>query len=215
MVAALASGLAVSTKPTAAVFVVPALVWALPHLRRQAIARATIWMAAGAGLAIAVNVGWMVDNQEVFGSPSGPESSLTNGRVSADVVAGNLVRNAGHQLGTPVESVNLKVAAAIRSGLDVVGIDADDPDALYGSAVYSVDSERNEDRPSNVLQGLLIAGALVATLAVGSLRRSLWPLVVAMAASYVVFAVLFRWQVWGGRLLLPRWLSAPSSWARG
>ncbi len=203
VVAALASGLAVSTKPTAVVFVVPALVWAWPHLRGLALARATIWMAVGAGLAIAVNVGWMVDNQEVFGSPSGPESSLTNGRVSADVVVGNLVRNAGHQLGTPVESVNLEVAGAIRSGLDVVGIDADDPDALYGSAVYSVDSQRNEDRPSNVLQGLLIAGSLVATLAMPALRRPLWPLVVAMGASYLVFAALFRWQVWGGRLLLP------------
>lgn len=200
------AGLACATKPTALLFVLPAIVWSIsPLLRRPRGGGVVVAasLALGAAVALAANLWWLADNERTFGDPGGPPSALTNEAISPEVVVGNLVRNAGHELGTPLPAVNRGVTTALSAVISTAGGDPDDPRAIYGAARFDVDSQRNEDRPANLVQGVLIGAACLVAVVRRRSRQRLGPLVAAMAVGYLLFAVALKWQVWGGRLLLP------------
>lgn len=200
---AVAAGLAVCVKPTGALVALPAAVWALAHLRGAGVLRTATTLGASLAAVVVLNAGWMIDNVQVFGSPLGPDNETTNGRISAEIVAGNLVRHAGLQLGTPSNDINAETARLMRGALASVGVNIDEPDALLGSPTYIVLSPYNEDAAANPLQALLIGGAIIALLLVGSMRRQLWFLLLCLLVSYLSFAVLLRWQPFGSRLFMP------------
>ena len=199
----LAIGLAVATKPTVAVLVWPAALWSLQQLRGSDTGRAIVAVGVGIAAAVLVNLSWTTSNLALFESPAGPDVGLLNATHGPSAVVGNAVRNTGYQLATPVGRVNDAVVSVIGGGLGAVGIEPDDPATNYQGLPFSVDSERNEDRPANLLQGLLIAAALIATLVVGRLRRQVGWLAASILVGYLLFGAVFRWQPWGGRLLMP------------
>ena len=209
VVTAVTAGLGLCIKPVVALAALPAAWWALGHLRGLTPARAAAVLLGGGVLALGLNAGWVLDNMEVFGAPLGPPNETTNGRITPELVAGNLVRNSGTLLGTPFADVNEAMADHLRRGMSAVGIAPDEPDALLGSPRYVIVAGRTEDTPPNAVHGLLVLGSLVAVLASRAVRRRVWPLALALLGSFVLYAVLLRWQVWGIRLFLPLIATAP------
>jgi len=203
MSVSLAAAVAVAVKPTAALFVAPVLIWFMVRRFRRAWARTISVAVISVALILVVNVGWLARNVDVYGSPAGPPSHLTNAEVTPGVVVGNMLRNAGHNLGTPLDSVNRAVTAFLGSSMRAAGINPDDPGSLYGSDAFSVDSERNEDRNSSTPQFLLFLASLVVLAGRRTVRAPLLPLLACISVGYTAFSTLFAWQVWGGRLLLP------------
>ena len=213
LVAAVAGGLALCTKPTGALIALPACIWSLAHLRGTSRARALGIAAAAVVVAGMLNVGWMADNQRLFGSPFGPpaptigapaEAGLTTGQLDVDILVGNAVRNAGSVLATPRnDDVNVWVRDALAGAMSAVGIDPDDPEALHGAEQWVVDNMMTEDQTGSPVQLLLLLGAGGYLLVSAPTRRRTWPLVVCLVTGYAMFCALLRWQPFGTRLLLP------------
>jgi hypothetical protein len=159
---------------------------------------------------VLINASWMLDNEKVFGSPWGPETpdaaspSLNNEHHSLGIVVGNMVRNAGHLLALRrYPEVNGWIHDTLAAAMSFVGIDPDEPDALFGSRTWMVTGALSEDLAGNAIQGFLLIGALVFCLAVARTRRMTWPLLACLFVGYVLFCLILKWQVWGMRLLLP------------
>jgi hypothetical protein len=97
--------------------------------------------------------------------------------------------------------------------MSALGIDPDDPSALFAAERFDIDSSRNENRASSPLQWLLLLGAAVAALVSSRFRRRWGGLLLALGVGYLLFAVVLKWQPWGARLLLPMLVvgAAPSA----
>ena len=213
LVAAVAAGLALCTKPSGALIAAPACAWSLVHLRHVTRRRGLAVAVAGVAIAGLLNVGWMADNQRIFDSPLGPpapdigatkESSLTTHRVTPGIVVGNMVRNAGSVAATHRNGdVNLWMRDGLAASMSAVGIDPDDPEALHGAEEWVVVNWMSEDQTGSTLQVLLLLGGIVYCLASAPTRRRTWPLMACLLAGYVLFCALLRWQPFGTRLLLP------------
>ena len=206
LLTATASGLAVSTKPTAALVLLPAALWAIPHLRGLGPVRVAGAVVGGVLAAVLVNLSWILDNVAVFDSPLRPDNETVNGRITPGIVVGNLIRNTGTLLGTPYSGMNKRLSAVLADAMSALGVDPHEPDALLGSPVYAVITSRTEDNPPNALHGLLILAALVVLVVYGRRHdhyRRLRPVVLAVVVGLVLYAVQLRWQVWSIRLFLP------------
>ena len=210
LVTAVAVGLALCTKPTGAIFAAPAAVWSLAHLRHAGFRRGLAVAGGSAAVAMLVNVSWMLDNQQVFGSPLGPDTpdaastSLNNEHHSLGVTVGNMVRNAGHVLALRrYPEVNGWIHDSLAASMSFVGIDPNQPGALFGSDTWRLGASLSEDVTGNAVQGFLLIGALVFCLAAARTRRQMWPLLACLFVGYVLFCLILKWQVWGMRLLLP------------
>ena len=98
--------------------------------------------------------------------------------------------------------MNTKIATALgKVAATVSGNDLNDRRFSY-TVPYSVDSERNEDRAANLIQAIAILLAAIACIGIPAARRRSWPLVASLVFGYLLFAALFSYQEWAGRLLL-------------
>lgn len=200
-----ATGVGIATKATAVLFLWPVAVWALWALRREGARRLAALVVVAGTLVCVPNLGWTARNAVTFGSALGPPSALTVDSTGPGGALVNLVRNAGHAVGTPVTAVNDTVGSLVGSALTAVGADVDDPAWLYGADAWAVDAQRNEDRAPWAVQAvllLLVLGALL-TPRLRPTARTVLPLLAVVAVGYVGFSAVLRWQPWGGRLLLP------------
>ena len=200
----LALGLAIATKATAVLFGLPVAVWFVATRLPRSPRRLAPLLALGVVLVLALNAGQLARNVSVFGDPTGPsEVALRSQQVTLSTTLGNVVRNISLNLGVPSAGANAAIGHGVRSALSAVGVDPDDPAALAAAPGFDVDDSRNEDRASSPGQWLLALAAAAAAAFSRRLRRQTGALVVVLAAGFVAFSVVLRWQPYGGRLLLP------------
>lgn len=196
---------AFAVKPTAALFAVPVVVWAVIVAARQHPRRLAGVICVGVLAAAILNCGWMLRNVESYNSPTGPDSGLTVKSDYVTAAASNSVKNLGHNLAVPApETANSTVSDLLGRASEIIsGVRVDDPRFSFTSD-YSVDSQRNEDRAANILQFMLTVVALV-VICISSRERLLrsWPVVLSLISGYLLFSGIIKYQTWGGRLLLP------------
>ncbi len=221
--AALAAGLGVLTKGTFFVFALPflaglgAALWLKfrPKVFFQAI-------LAGGLVVAALNAGFWSRNLATYGSLTGPEKAMTglvNQAFGWQPLVSNLVRNATLQLGTPYDAVNGPLLAAVTGLHTWLGLDVSDPRLSLDD--YWVKRLQSEDYASNIFHFLSIIPTLLllAPAAAGLWRRvdrhylaesgaawqGLKPALLyagGVLLTYVFFALVFKWQRTGSRLLL-------------
>lgn len=211
----LAMGLALLTKPSAALCIAPLVVAALwPSFRIEGARTVVARGLTLAAVALAINLPHFARNYSWFGSPLGDSYGTIVDSISPRLALANAVR----WLVLNVPSVNAWQVAADMS--QWLGVDPNHPAITFSycrfvpASPYVIYRLFLPDEDFAAYVGTLLVIAILALLAVLSLRSSsegnseprksgvgLWltALVVALALHFL----LLKWQWWGNRLLLP------------
>lgn len=193
-------GLALATKGTAYVFALPFALWlGLAALKAKA------WrpLAVLFVMVVAINLGHFARNLDLYGNPQGPSTrSLANETHSLRAGLSNVVRNLALHLSTPVKRVNRRIENGLRRFHDRIGIDIGDPRTTFAKFQFPTLAP-NEDTSGNPIHLLLILGSLTALAFAGPRDRLIGIYSICAVASFLVFCLLFKWQVWHSRLHLP------------
>ena len=222
MFAGAAIGLALLTKSTSYLFIIPFIAVFAAKLARAPM-RYQAKVVAGIVLSIAVLNGphW-TRNYKAFGSPLGCDSAYCNGayRFRNDTVdlrttVENIVRNIGVHLGTDSPKLNAKIEGALNGMIHAAGGDPNDPRSTWETTEFAIFPPRiNPDELGNPWHLMVIAAAF-GMLPFGSKTsktkaRGLLPYAACVAAGALLFCIFLRWQPWHTRLHLPLFvLSAP------
>ena len=204
-------GLAVLTKPGAYIYAFPFLL--ISVLAALAVHRAKLWpkLAVATAIVAAINFGHTFRNVDLFGSPLGPGLNYGYGNQTFALpsIASNVMKNVSLHLATPSDRLNHLGESAIRFLHARLGVDIDDRRTTYTSKFYIPNFRIHEDTAGNPLHLLLIGFSLFLLL---TNRRQLhWLLFGAgIAAGFLLFSIVLKWQPWHSRLQLPLFvLSAP------
>lgn len=205
------AGLALATKGTALVFLLPWGVYLLVLFIRRWRGFASglpAGIAIFLGLVALVNGPHLARNIAAYGGPMGPESDwydLGNAHHDAASIFSNTLRNTAPHLALPWDAWNREVFSAIEAAHDVAGVALNDPGRNYLSAKFSeVVLNLSDDCLAAAPAHLWLFGIAVLLLVRRTPERR-WPVlaVAAVAVSFVVFCGWLRWQPWHQRLLLP------------
>jgi hypothetical protein len=206
-----AVGLAILTKGTSYVFlpcVLLACWWMGSSVaRNRLLVRLPVFLV----IVLALNGPLYVRNYRLSGSPLGfasafgddPQRQVRNSRVSPSIAFSSTVKNLALHIATPSGAVNQRSERAIMWTLRRLGIDPSDPASTYRGGFHLNGFSSNEARAGNPLQLALIGLTclLLCSRRIGDRKLRLYAL--GLAASFVLFCTLIRWQPWNSRYHLP------------
>jgi hypothetical protein len=205
LLAGAALGLAILTKATAMLFAASFGIWfALSAVRRLKL-RAFWPLTNVLGAAIIITCPYSIRNYELYGNPlgmsSGPElAGYTNVIHSPPVLASNLLRNLGSQLSSPFGGLNDTIEMLIDKAHRVIGIDVNDPRTSWHKEHFQLIFTTHEDSAVNPLDAImiLVSGALL--LCFKDSKTIKYGM--SLAAAFMIFSYVLKWQPWQSRLLL-------------
>src|SRR5262249_42413863 len=126
-----------------------------------------------------------------------------NQEITPAILASNVLRNVGIQLGTPWTAANAAIERTVESAHALMGIAPDDPRSTWPMTRFAVIRPvASEDSVGNGLHLVLVLVAVIAAAgrwATAVLRRY----AACLVAAFLLFCLLLRWQPWHSRLLLP------------
>jgi hypothetical protein len=161
-----------------------------------------------------LNVGFLVRNTTVFGSPLGPPDEgapalqYRNAELTPTLFMSNVARDLGVNLvATPWAAVNIRSLNLVKAIHTLIGADIQDPRTTWGGELFReqrVDQAYDENVAGNPVHLVL---ALITLVAMWPLRRRLMPsaplYAAALVSGFLLFAATLRWQPWDSRLELP------------
>ncbi len=211
-------GLTLLTKATLYFFAAPFVVWFGGVLLRK-----WGWAAFKPGLLIGavvllINVGHYYRNTALYGSPFGPDrenntlaDKYTNDVLSPAVLVSNVTRNLALQVGVPDRFINLNgwVQQAVLDLHKSLGLDILDPRTTWGSSEFGVQFTRDENTAGNPLHLALTLLGMVLLIGTRWRRPDVSIIYSAcLAAGFLLFCLVLRWQPWNSRLHLPLFILA-------
>jgi 4-amino-4-deoxy-L-arabinose transferase-like glycosyltransferase len=206
-----ALGLAILTKQTAFIFLLPWCAWlGVGLLRTRQPNRLRAAMAVVA-LAVAINLPHFGRNVLLFGSPLGGAGTtegiaLTAAAATPRLVVSTVIKNLSLQLQTPSPTLTERLKTAVSRLHDLLGADLNDPrTTVLSERFHTLGTNYNDMVAGSPLHlGLLL---LVVTAPLVSARvrqnRPFLTCLLALVASYLIFAAVLRFQVSNVRLQLP------------
>jgi len=213
-----AIGLALLTKGTAYLYVLPLIVWFVAINIRHAKRFGVPLILVAGSMAIALNVCHWVRNFRWCGSPLMPADQAQifhTQHIGPRLIAANAINNVALELRTGMpwlDRPTSRAAAALQSAL---GTTATDPRiSLFGHSLDVLAVRGiNEDVAGNPLHFLIVAGVLgivlVRAVQPGQ-RADILILALIVFSGFALFCFLIRWQMFHCRLHLPLMiLSAP------
>ena len=207
MEAGAALGLAVVTKGTAMIVLLPfCLLLAVELVRKPGPAALRCGLALTIPV-IALNVGWWFRNYVTFGTPLSYFSSIVgNSRLGVDAILSNSIRELTSELMTAWPPVNETIVAVALSAHRWLGLDPNAKEMTAGGSFGLTMAEMtwprvtHEDFAANPIHTLLLLVVLVAL--ISRVRRlSAAPLIVFASVVFgaVLYCLLLRWSPWGTR----------------
>jgi hypothetical protein len=227
---ALSLGLAMLSKGTAVVCVIPFLAWLLIALVWKKQWKTALSLAAlGLAAMIVLNGSLWTKNYRTFGNPLGPATGHLGSTVfTPSALFSTGLRNAAMQMAFDTGPANKALYLAAQKTHEVLGIDINDPRTTLG--VYRIRHSVHEDFAGNNWHFIFTALATVYVFVLFSkhlFRRGFadthdgpstghegfsdkLPLFYAVTVllSYLLFSALFKWQDTASRLLLPWFILA-------
>jgi hypothetical protein len=204
----LGAGLALLTKLTAVAYLLPfAAVVLVVSLRRFSVGRSLLMGLAAIIIVVVLNVGYLTRNTLVYGHPVGPSSKIAlhaNEIYEPRVLLSNLLRNAALHAGTPWSRVNDWLFTSIYKVHAKLGLDVQDPRTTTVGWFTVGKPNTGEATAGNPMHALLILVFFGLMIAVPKLRGTTAMIyALTVAATFLIFSFLFKWQVFGSRLHLP------------
>jgi hypothetical protein len=168
------------------------------------------------GIILLMNVPQWSRNYSLGGSPFGLSSPDVAGHDKYTIdhlsVAGtiaNVLREGAMHFGLPGDSLDRRATKAVRSIIESIGIDPDDPGAINYSKFGILRYNREEYDAGNPLHMALVI-VTFGVLFIGWRSAGSISLLLAfgIVASFVFYCALFRWEQWCPRLHLPLFIIA-------
>jgi hypothetical protein len=209
----LAAGLAIFTKGTAYIilpFIVLTCWWASPGRARIRFLKRCVVVVA---LILAINTPQYLRNYQFDGSPLGTSPKLNYGELQLTIqgigiksTLANLLRNISLQMGTPIESVNLRIEHGFRKAIELVGANPDDPRQVVFAEPFSVNhlsfNEFLAGNPLHLLLLLIALGIIFSKFKFAEDRMLVW-YSLGILSAFVAFCAILKWQMWSSRFHLP------------
>jgi len=210
----LSVGLSIATKPTAFAFLLPFAVFIPVLLLRQMMIKQFALMGLVVVFGILVlNMGHYARNYSLYGSPLGHEGTIrrhANESINAKSILSNSIRHASLHVGTIWPDLNDWIYRQIVKIHVKTGIDINDPKTTF-TEFRILRFSTNENITGNALHAVFIVASFILTLTLWSRFNSTTKIHgIAVAAGFIVFSALFKFQIFASRLQLPFFvLSAP------
>jgi hypothetical protein len=216
--ASLAAGLALLTKPTAAAYILPVGIFIAAILIRKIPFRQSLkWGMLAVLLAAAVNLGHWARNYDLYGNPvsgAGRIAEHANGLITPGGVISNLLRNAALHTGVPWAKADRLVYEAVIQIHKWIQVDPNDPRTTSVGPYKVIQPSTSEQRAGNPIHALLIGIAfclvLLGRTRLGRKRlsqnlcsASMLAYVLTAASTFLVFSLLYQWQIFGSRYHMP------------
>ena len=211
----LAAGLALATKSTAYGFVLPfAIATAVLMFRKIPLAQFIKLVALAALVVGLVNGGYISRNLQTYAMPFDPYHSknFRNEMLDWQGLVSNVLRTGAFQFQTPWETVNLQLMRLVVGVHFKMGLDVNDPRTTIIGEFTIGKPGTHEDTATNPLHAFLIlVTAVISLFTVKRTGRRVLVYQLLVLLGFVAFSFVFKWQVFGSRLLLPFFLlSAPA-----
>lgn len=215
-----ATGLVTLTKATGGLLAGPFLVWWTLAWARRAwragggsrplpVARVALGAFAVLVVALAISGPQFLRMQQTFGHPLGPPNlreTLAMQRHDPASLLINGLRQAHTALEIPLPPVNRWVGARIVDLAELLGRDANDPKTTFLEQTFPDESwYPSEDKAALPIHALLLTIGVAVAVARGRRPdgdRRLLVYAATIAVAAIGYAVAFKWQPWGNRLLL-------------
>jgi len=215
--ASIAAGLAVVTKPTSLAYLAPFGIWIAWALIRRLGLGALLRLAGVAILSVSIlSAGYFGRNFVLEGTPAGGRG-LTGLAVSEVLswqgVVSNLLRNASLHVGTPWPTLNAELYLALAKVHVKLGLpDMDDPKFSRHDVFLIRGTNMEENRTPNTQHAVLLVLSYPVVLASGRrARRPVTAYALAVAATFLLFSMVFKFDLLGSRYHLPFFvLAAPA-----
>jgi len=216
LLAALAAGLAMATKGTAVAYLpASALLLLVASLRSGAWRSIALAVLPGVLIVMLVILPNSLRNLETYGSITGPSAGMSNDSHDPGSVVGVAIKNVANQFAFGSEGSIHCCEVVTRRILTSLGKNPDDPYTNIGAAqlgganlhfLYAVGCEDEIPAPVQISLALLIPIFLL----IPAFRKGSGTIALTcvLIGSFLLFCAIFRWQPWGGRLLIPAFFMA-------
>jgi len=211
MLASLAAGLSMATKGTAIAYLpASALLIVTACFRSRTFKPLLAAMIPGLLLVILPFAPMAIRNISTYHAIGGETSGLLNASHSPERVLGVAMRTVANEFAFgPQENIRV-LEAVVRGAMKKGGMDPDDPTTTIQTAQLPDGKFQffyfagNEDIiPAPLQSGFCLLVPLFLFFPSFRNRVGIVPLSCVMAGSFLLFCFIFRWQPWGGRLLIP------------
>jgi hypothetical protein len=204
----LAAGMAIGTKPTAYAYLLPFSVFTLIGLIRQASLRKIgVYSLIVVALIILLNAGQMLRNMDTYGNPIGTTKLAnvhTNELMTPRGWISNIVRHASLHAGTPWESVNRVILRGIIKIHLLIDLSVDDPRTTSIGPYMFWKPRTEESFAGNSAHAYLYVFVLFfVALFYRKFPRALIGYGLTVVATFLVFCLVFKWQLFSSRYHLP------------
>ncbi|HPH97340.1 MAG TPA: glycosyltransferase family 39 protein [Anaerolineaceae bacterium] len=198
----LTAALGVLTKGTFYAFAAPLLAWLLLGLLRQRRFAELRFVLLGAAVVLLLNGGLWSRNLQLYHSPLGPGvSDLGNEAPGLASLVSITLKNAAAQSAAPLGRINQAVYSAVEALHNLLGMDLNDPRTSFRDFAIQLNLT-SEDYAVNPLHFWLLWLACLSAWLKPRLKDNA-ACALALLACFLLFSLLFKWQPWGGRLILP------------
>ena len=213
LLAGLALGLAMLTKPTAYIYAAPFLIgWVIWRLWRYRLKTLPILATAGF-ISLLLCMPYWQRNWQVFHNPLGSEDNsgnFFNHKISPIGLGLNLLRNLGTHVMLPEEWVE-PASEELAKVLSEVNINLNDPNYTRPDHSFTLPAiSFNEDRSGNFIH--LIVVLAVPVVLIGRKKnlsgRIWWLYFLAWSITILLMSLVQRWQIYQARYHLPWFIIA-------
>jgi len=213
----LAAGLALATKGTSAAYLpASALLIAIACLRAREWKVLMLAILPGFLIALLPIAPNSIRNMQSYHSLSGEAASLLNSSHDPGSVVGVAIKNLANQFAFGSRGSIEGLENATRGVLLKLGENPDDPytngcfEQLHGPNLHFFYTIGCEDVIPAPVQMALVLLLVPLMLLLPSFRKGsgTLPLACVMIGSFLLYCAIFRWQPWGGRLLIPAFFMA-------
>lgn len=211
LLASLSAGLALATKGTAISYLpVTALLIIAACIRVGAMHALLLAFVPALLLSVLPAVPQLERNIRVFRSPAGPNLHHTNQRHDPPAIAGVAIRNVAGQFTSGSKAWNSGLESGTRHFLQQMGVDPDDPATTFDGQTFHLPyfAGLEDIVPAPIQTALLLLLPLGLLVPLFRNRRGVLVLFFTLIGSLLLFSLIFRWQPWQGRLLIPGYFMA-------